>query len=363
MRLPWGCGMLRTWRSALPVLVLVSWAPTASAYPVPPFCLDDCSRNATHVVVVTEGACIDGHIEVLESWRGNLRRGDRLHLPGLAVFADRDLRTIAEPEPGEPIHVTGSRMVVFLRWRPERTDPTKGAWAAARFTGMGGSVAWVERGEAYTCPPLFDPTRPYELARLGMTEKAMRQRVRHFSRVWENLDRAVALPDPARRAAALCTFVRSDAEAVREAALRSLGQCGEPALPAFRKLLEEHSLSRHHGEVVRTLAQLGGTEAGRELAAIMERELTFWKAEGPKLPVGWWNGAGLEWSKVGRLRDRYIVAREAIEGLGKGRGDEGRKAVTAFRDFWRSLPQLEDSKYGLAELSEECDRVLAGSNK
>jgi hypothetical protein len=152
-----GFGMGRTWRSALPFLVLASWAPTASAYPVPPFCLDDCSRNATHVVVVTEGALIDGHVEVLESWRGNLRRGDRLNLPRLAVFADPDNRAVADTEPGQPTHVTGSRMVVFLRWRPERTDSTKGSWAPARFTGMCGSVAWVERGETYTCPPISDP--------------------------------------------------------------------------------------------------------------------------------------------------------------------------------------------------------------
>jgi len=34
-----------------------------------------------------------------------------------------------------------------------------------------------------------------------------------------------------------------------------------------------------------------------------------------------------------------------------------KEVVTEFRDFWRSLPQLDD-KSGLNQMSEECDKIL-----
>jgi hypothetical protein len=37
---------------------------------------------------------------------------------------------------------------------------------------------------------------------------------------------------------------------------------------------------------------------------------------------------------------------------------DGKATVTAFRDYWRSLPQLED-RSGLNQMSEECDQLLA----
>jgi hypothetical protein len=44
--------------------------------------------------------------------------------------------------------------------------------------------------------------------------------------------------------------------------------------------------------------------------------------------------------------------------VGDARYTEGREAVAVFRDFWRTLPQLDD-RDGPSELSRECDRVLA----
>jgi hypothetical protein len=65
---------------------------------------------------------------------------------------------------------------------------------------------------------------------------------------------------------------------------------------------------------------------------------------------------------VDRLRDRYGLVLWALRGLAEVRCAESKKVVTEFRDFWRSLPQLED-KSGLNEMSQECDRVLAGLKK
>jgi hypothetical protein len=58
------------------------------------------------------------------------------------------------------------------------------------------------------------------------------------------------------------------------------------------------------------------------------------------------------------LRNRYSKVLEALRSLGKLKAAGCREMVTEFRDFWRALPQLEDSS-GLDQMSRECDSVLA----
>ena len=67
-----------------------------------------------------------------------------------------------------------------------------------------------------------------------------------------------------------------------------------------------------------------------------------------------WNGKGLEWNEVERLRDRYGKAHATLRSLEEIRFGGCRNAVTKFRDFWSSLPQLAE----ISQLTEVCDRVL-----
>jgi hypothetical protein len=99
-----------------------------------------------------------------------------------------------------------------------------------------------------------------------------------------------------------------------------------------------------------------GAEVERRLAAVLGRELTFWKKEGPNLLPGWKNGVGMTWDEVTSFRDHYRVTLGAVRRV---RSDECRKAVEELRDLWRSLPSLKDIK----QMGEECDRVLAGLKK
>jgi len=90
---------------------------------------------------------------------------------------------------------------------------------------------------------------------------------------------------------------------------------------------------------------------------MVETELAFWKRAAPTLKQGWWNGEGLEWEQVEPLRIRYGVVLEVFYSLKKIRPPECRSAVTEFRDYWCSLPQLED-RSGLSQMSQACDAVL-----
>ncbi len=95
----------------------------------------------------------------------------------------------------------------------------------------------------------------------------------------------------------------------------------------------------------------------RQFAEILAEELEFWRARAPSSKVGWWNGAGLKWADITMLRNRYSKARRVLHGLGQMRYRGSRKSVRAFRDYWRSLPQLEGRSES-GDMNRVCDAVL-----
>jgi hypothetical protein len=352
----------------VPLLVFLACCPPAPGKELlPGFYLDSCAWHATHVAVVTEGRRIDGDVEVVYSWKGGLRKGERLSLPGLAEFADPQRRAINVEAPGGaaggPAEVTGSLIIVFLTRVPEKADPSKGTWAPAcpAWSEMSGSAVWLEQGDAYAVV-IRSEKGPGQIWSLGKTEAEVRRRVERFAAVREELDAAAASPDPDRRAERLIALARSDVYLARGAAFKALGEGGKGVLPALRRMLANPALAPSHADAVRALATAGGEAAGPDLVKVLEGELRFWKGVGPGLRVGWWNGAGLGEDERGRLQDRYSVALQALYGMRGQLPEGGRKVVTEFRDFWRSLPQLED-KSGLTQMSEECDRVLGRAGR
>ena len=118
--------------------------------------MESCVRDATHVVVVTEGDRIDGHVIVLESWRGDLKPGDSLDIPVLAKFKSKKSRHIECEDcfgylgkclDATPKFVSGSRIILFLQGQTGRSDPQK--WFAI-------GAAWIERWQTYALYDLKD---------------------------------------------------------------------------------------------------------------------------------------------------------------------------------------------------------------
>lgn len=69
-----------TFRVLVPFFILIAYVPNAAAGIRPSFGQESCSWYATHIVVVSEGDKIDGNVEVLESWKGDLKKGDRMSI-------------------------------------------------------------------------------------------------------------------------------------------------------------------------------------------------------------------------------------------------------------------------------------------
>ncbi len=328
----------------------------------PSFHIDECGWHAGAVVVVKALSLKLGTVEVIDTWTGDLRKGERLTLKELAVFADPAARAIIARNLADPDQVTGSRIILFLKRRPRTEDPSKPDWVPA-LRSVEDSTAWLEGSTLYI---LASGKRRDAVGfeELLITPTASQERVKEMARLRADVEKAAALPDPGKRATALRPFVKSEVYHARHAALEGLACCGKPALPVLRELLGDAALAPRHGDIVRSLARAGGPDSGAELTKLLEGELAFWKKIGPGLPAGWWNGANgaVPWDNVERLRNRYGRTLETIRGLRQARFAGGKATVTAFRDFWRSLPQLED-KSGLNQMSEECDGLLAELKK
>src|SRR6516225_2237512 len=91
-----GGPMMKALHVVCSVLGLLVYAAEAAAAIEPSFHLDGCSWHATHIVVISEGEKIDGDVEVLESWKGDLKKGDRITVPELAAFAPEKERVISK---------------------------------------------------------------------------------------------------------------------------------------------------------------------------------------------------------------------------------------------------------------------------
>src|ERR1700683_4478323 len=89
-----GCHM-RRFRGLLFVMLFSACPTNAYALKGPSFSLDGCAWEASHIIVVTAGDKIDGAVEVLESWKGDLKKGDRLSIPELAEFAPQKMRGVS----------------------------------------------------------------------------------------------------------------------------------------------------------------------------------------------------------------------------------------------------------------------------
>lgn len=334
----------------------------------PAFSLDYCAWGATHIVVVTEGEKIDGKVRVLESWKGDLKPGEEITIPELAEFAPAKKRVISDwlrRKKNLPDAVSCSRMVLFLVRNPEKAVPgkpdkpwlpTEGIWGGK--IGMEFSVAWIESDEAIAFDRPWNPGDAVLLPQ-GQNECAMKCRVDEVLDARSAYDAALRQADSAKFAAALPTILRTYCHPATRAVFARLEKDGKGSLPAIRSVLQNESLLHCHSDAIKSLVEVGGAGVGAELTTLLKAELEFWKKRGPNLKVNFLRGAGLDGEDLFALfnhRSKAIVILRAIEKL---RVPVARDAVVAFRDYWRSLPQLRES----SDLDKWCDEALKALDK
>ena len=359
------------------LMLAVFWQlPCALADTDPAFATEDCSWDSTHIIVVTEGTEIDGVLTVMESWKGDLKKGDSITIPRLSSFAAESSRQISykyiEKQPNSPTHVTGSMMVLFLK-KKEATEPErdrvekesgkqKTSWAPGdrhwddwSYGSVKVCIAWIEDGKVYAFRQMYH-FRPSEITPLEMSETQMKSKVLEVLKIKDGFTEALKVRNPAKRAKALEPYARCDVFHAWWPAFDVLAKCGEPALPILRKMLGDFPEYRHH-TVIKALGKAGGKKVGPELTVIVEKELVFWKKRAPTLQEGWWAGYGLKGGERGQLQDRVSNLKATLEALKDIGFASCKKVVTELRDFWASLPQLQEDT-APREVIKLCDVLL-----
>ncbi len=355
---------------AIFIIPLLSYAEIG-----PSFELGYSTWHASDIFIASEGAVYDGTVTVTAVWDGDLSVGDSVFVPGLAEFTSEESRTLHPAwgsENKESRVISPEKLILFLRRKPIRTPRTDNSeethkedgvewYSASWFSSMQASLAWLEKDEIYAFTQIMNPG-PSLLIPQRCSKKEMKDRVDLILKVRKKLEAVGRIANPETRAREAAECANLPTAYACETAFDILTGCGEAALPVLREILADGSQARVHRGAMKALAAVGGESVAPELTEIVSKELAFWKKTAPTLQVGWWNGAGFSLEQAQPLRGRYCVVLEALRALVNIKAPACRGAVTEFRDFWRSLPQLED-KSGLNQMSQTCDRILHGLPK
>ena len=338
---------------------------------------------------------------MLEVWKGDIEKGEWITVPELARFADKKSRAVSG-RPGRKVplsirprmaasrikgyiygwsplfvadHVTCKRMVLFLNRvseavekLPEGDGGDSVHYVPAGFEGnIKTSVAWIEHGWAYFYMRFFNPG-DVKLHGPGPSEKDLKAKViaevaRHayeearLAKAQATVALLAGVDSAAERIALLKPHVMSETAVERKFALVWLGKEGDAALPLLCEIFEDLTLNFSIRWAALFAMGAQGAKAGPYLASLLEKELAYWREVGPTLQVGWWGGVGLTEEQQQQLRRRYGTTSEVMGKLHQTGYTGCADIVREFRDFWRSLPQLED-KTGLSQMSETAEEIL-----
>jgi len=332
----------------------------------PSFNLDYSLWKATHIVLATEGNVIDGHLKVIESWKGDLKPDSEIILPELATFSTGKSRQVHDlwkrkdlPKPFVRL-VTGSKMVLFLVQSAKNrqkglSDPNNCAWLPASYNGYGGfkvSVVWIENGEAYAFRQIVNPG-PSVLTHLS-TGIEMKSRVAAFNVIQTVHDNAVRDGDPVRAIQSFRACHRNKFHYAAGANIESVGRMGIKALPILRQLLQDSTLQSWHPEIISSIVTAGGAKVAKDLTTIIEKQLEFFSRRAPDLKEGWWNAEPATERRI--LREKYSIFLTALRELRPLRYPPSKDIVVKTRDLWRSNTIL--SFNGRSQVLQACDAVL-----
>jgi hypothetical protein len=355
------------WCSIL-IVTLVLACPAFSGIR-PSFRLDYSSWHATHIVLVATTST-DGTFEVLDSWKGDLKVGQRVVVPELrpsskAVpiplypksWSEAVAGGVTEMIPKLPV---GSRMILFLKSEEQHPSTSKSgkseySWKPADIFGeMKTSVLWIDGDHVSQFVQLMNPG-PSVFFEFPGSEHKVRDRVIEIDEAQRELTVSVAESEGTVRAERLKPYVHSDILPARLFALEELGKFGPEAVPTILAMLDDPSFGAEADGLIKALVRAGGETVGEELNSRLRRELAFWKTAGPNLTQGWWNQ---DLNRGTPLRGRYSQTYELIIALESTHYSPARKTAIELRDLWRSLPQLNDPS-GLNQIAEECDKLIS----
>src|SRR5579871_1353869 len=230
-------------------VVLTSRLAFAEGIPLLPF--EDFAWRASDVVVASAALEDRASIRVCECWKGNLKPGEVLKVPFLELFCDPDQRVVTWLGPGvrrpihEVIHVTGTRMILFLR-----KGDSPGDWRPADRNAERPTLAWVESGSVYAPYraagysdtkgnfAVVESVVPYNRK---LSESDLKERIGCTVELRKRFEVASSIADVGSRAQALDRLVAQDARPALEDCLAALRGCAGAGASILRQILKDES--------------------------------------------------------------------------------------------------------------------------
>jgi hypothetical protein len=325
----------------------------------PSFSVDQCSWNATHIVLV-QTTTNDGVVSVVESWKGDLKPGDSIEVPELkpnknavsissdpkpAGFDLEDKWGISEQIPRQPI---GSRMVLFLKKQEGNGAGAPVKWGPASGGEMKVSALWIDGGKAFCfqqrrnpgpsalSPCVGRPARSSDVAEFTV-------RIQEVLQAQRGLAETLALKDVDVRAERLGSIALSDVYQAQKEAIDALGKVGTVALPEILQVMDKPPVPYDGVALIRIFVEAAGKDAGKQLHARLQQDVIYWRTVGPTLTQDWLDQLIVVGSPLFvKFEETSLLIRE----LDQEQYAPAAQTVAELRDFWVSQQQLYDPKWG-----------------
>jgi len=294
-----------------------------------------CAYRATHIVVVQTESQEEARFRVLETWKGDKQKDERIVVPGVAKFAK-----------GE--------MVLFL-CRKAGPVGTGEEWESANFSDWRSTVAWIDGDEVSVLQQEKIPG-PTHLAPLTYhkTRAEFKKLIFFYLRTERQLAAAKAARDTEERVRILAEIVTGHYDRKDEACVE-LGRCGQAAVPALRSFIRG-PLDHTQKYAIAAMADAGGDSVLSELDAMLQEELAYWKETAPTLKKGWCYTGPEE------LRIRYGNLFALLHAFKKHPYPPAAQHISEVRDFFRAQPVFEEDKR-ITRIPDYCDYLFPPEKK
>jgi len=337
----------------------------------PSFSLDDSSWTATHIVVAITTEPADA-FEVVESWKGDLRVGDRVFIPELRPSpSDVPVSQYSDPfDPhlgttnfeGVPVQPLGSSVILFLKKAKQANGGSshiEPSWEPTNLmNSMPASVIWVDGSQLYCNMQPWNPGPSYPV-KCGTSLEKARDRVSEIEDIQQKVLAIDAISDPRERAEELGPYAKSGVVSIYRFALEQLGSIGPPAVPALLNLLDDPTQIGRTLLFMDALVTAGGDSVGPEIDARLKGELSFWRRTGPTLNIDWQRQDGMIGDR--RMSDYWGRLYYLLWGIERSHYYSGAApTISQIRDLWISLSALSVGSEP-NQIVEECENLIAKS--
>ena len=296
-----------------------------------------CAYRATLIVVVQTESPEEARFRVLETWKGDKEKDEKVIVPGLAKFAK-----------GE--------MVLFLCRKPGPVE-NGDEWESANFSDWRSSVAWIDGDEVSVLQQeeIPGPTRVVPMT-FHKTRAKFKELIFFYLRTEQKLAVAKAARDTEERVRILVEVLTGHYDR-KDEACAELGRCGKAAVPALRSFIRG-PLDHTQMYAIAAMADAGGDSVLPELDAMLQEELVYWKETAPTLKKGWWHDDSCSSKPSVRYGNLFAL----LHAFKKHPYPPAGQHITEIRDFFRAQPIFEEDKR-ITRIPDYCDYLFPPEKK